>query len=444
MMTQEEYVNEVLALRRQGKTISEIAEELEYHPATISKWLKAGGPPPARTIDPAVRVIDERWGARIGQLVSPPAEKLLASSVFEIIKAEGFEGSYASVVRHLRDLRGPRFRVGPAVSVPIETAPGEEVQFDWSDCSDWTGRWGLGEVWCFGAVLCWSRWRLWWFTDSIDREHTFEGLVRFFEAAGGVPRVARTDRMGALGVSQGRRFKLHPPALEFARYHGLEMVACQAGDAKRKGKCERPFRDLKESLLTELDALGPPVSVGELNQRAEGWLGGRVHARVHSTTGVPPAERLDIERRLLGPLPRRRFDTAYVADRRVHPKWPLVEWDSVPYSVPPEVVGSKVACRVEVDSDILEVSWAGAVVAVHRLCPGADGPVWDPAHLAAAEAIALGRSRLVLRLVAPPAADHPPTVPSSSRLELGDGDYDIDVPDLAARYGGCGCTGKGA
>ena len=36
MMTQEEYVNEVLALRRQGKTITEIAEELEYHPATIS------------------------------------------------------------------------------------------------------------------------------------------------------------------------------------------------------------------------------------------------------------------------------------------------------------------------------------------------------------------------------------------------------------------------
>ena len=164
MMTQEEYVNEVLALRRQGKTISEIAELLEYHPATISKWLRAGGPPPARTVAPAVRVIDERWAGRIRQLVSPPAEKLLASSVFEIIRAEGFAGSYASVVRYFREVRGPRFRTGPAVSVPIETAPGEEVQFDWSDCSDWTGRWGLGEVWCFGAVLCWSRWRLWWFT----------------------------------------------------------------------------------------------------------------------------------------------------------------------------------------------------------------------------------------------------------------------------------------
>ena len=54
MMTQEEYVNGVLALKRQGKTITEIAAELGYHPATISSWLRSGGPPPARTIEPAV------------------------------------------------------------------------------------------------------------------------------------------------------------------------------------------------------------------------------------------------------------------------------------------------------------------------------------------------------------------------------------------------------
>jgi hypothetical protein len=144
-------------------------------------------------------LIDEGWAERIGQLVQPPAEKLLATSVFEIITAEGFAGSYATVVRHMRELRSPRFRGAPAVSVPIETAPAEECQFDFSDCSDWTERWGLCEVWCFGCILCWSRWRLWWFTSSVDREHTFEGLVRFFEAVGGVPKVGRTDRMGALG-----------------------------------------------------------------------------------------------------------------------------------------------------------------------------------------------------------------------------------------------------
>ena len=127
MMTQEEYMN-LMALRRQGRSITEIADELGYHPATVSLWLRNGGPPPARTIDPATRVIDEVWAERIGELIRPPAEKLLANSVFEIIAAEGFGGSYPTVVRFLRDLRGPRFRAAPAVSVPIETAPGEECK----------------------------------------------------------------------------------------------------------------------------------------------------------------------------------------------------------------------------------------------------------------------------------------------------------------------------
>lgn len=92
--------------------------------------------------------------------------------------------------------------------------------------------------------------------------------------AGGVPKLARTDRMGALGSSQGRRFVLHSPTLEFARHHGVEIKACQAGDAKRKGKVERPFRDLKESFLEELVVTGVPDSIDELNDRA-GRLGRR-------------------------------------------------------------------------------------------------------------------------------------------------------------------------
>jgi hypothetical protein len=303
-------------------------------------------------------------------------------------------------------------------------------------------------VWCLGCILCWSRWRRWWFTTSIDREHTFEGLVAFFEVAGGVPRVARTDRMGALGTSQGKRFRLHPPAIDFARHHGVEIVMCQAGDAARKGKIERPFRDLKETYLTECDALGAPRSIAELDTRGAAFLAGRVHARPHTTTRVPPAERLEIERRFLGALPRRRFDTAYVETRRVHPRFALVEWDGVPYSVPPEVVGSVVTCRVDVDDNELQICWGARLVARHRLSPGATEPVWDPAHRAASEAIAVGRWRPNLVLVPPCAADdghaHDDSHDGSGRLDLGEGDYDVDEVNLEARYGGCGCTGAGA
>jgi IS30 family transposase len=43
MLTQEEFMD-VQALRRQGLTITEIARELDYHPAPVSRWLAGGGP----------------------------------------------------------------------------------------------------------------------------------------------------------------------------------------------------------------------------------------------------------------------------------------------------------------------------------------------------------------------------------------------------------------
>ena len=417
---------DVLAMRRQGMSFKEIGDELGYHPATISKWVRDGGPPPARSVDDDERVVDPVWADRLtALLVGNP--QLLAKSLFEIISVEGFCGSYPSVVRWVRSQRGPRFRAADAASVPIETAPGEEAQFDFSDCSSWAQRVGLAPtLWCFGMILCWSRWRLWWFTTSVDREHTFEGIARFFDAAGGVPLLARTDRMGALGLSQGRRFLLHPPTLEFARHHGVEIKACQAGDAKRKGKVERPFRDLKESFLQELVVTGVPDSIDELNDRATRWVAERVHDRVHRTTGVEPIVRFDAERGFLRPLPARRFDTDYVETRRVHRALPFVTWDSTRYSVPPACLGQTVEARVVVDGSELVVSWAGSIVARHRLAPAGVNEVWDPTHRSVAEAAALGSTRRRhLHVIATP--DQPP---ASARIELGAGDFDVAVPDL--------------
>jgi transposase len=432
MMTQEEFMD-VLAMKRQGMSYVEIGEKLGYHPATIAKWCKAGGPPPARTVEEKDRVVDPVWADRLtALLVGNP--KLLAKSLFEIISAEGFEGSYPSVVRWVREQRGPRFRAADGASVPIETAPGEEAQFDFSDCSGWSQSVGLGPVlWCFGMILCWSRWRSWWFTTSVDRHHTFEGVARFFGAAGGVPQIARTDRMGALGQSQGRRFQLGPEALEFARHHGVEIKACQAGDAKRKGKVERPFRDLKESFLEELVVTGVPDNIDELNARAQRWVDQRVHARPHRSTGVAPVERFEVEREFLGALPVRRFDTDYVETRRVHRALPFITWNGARYSVPPDCLGQLVEARVPVDSNELTVAWAGNVVARHRLSAH-DADVWDPAHRLAAETAALASNRSRHLRVVEPAGELPAT--PTARIELGAGDYDIAAPDLTLYEGG--------
>ena len=422
------------ALKNEGWTNKEIAEELGYHSATVAKWLETGGPPKTAVVSDERRVMTSVWRARIEVLLGTHP-RLLATSVHNKLRAEGFGGSYPTVVRAVREIRGPRFRAAAAASVPIFTGPGEEVQFDFCNLDAVAAGWGWDRpLRCFGAILCWSRRRMWWFTASEDQNHTFEGLVRALECFGGVPAAARADRMGALGASQGRRFKLHGASVHFAAHYGTKITPCRAGDAKRKGKIERCFRQLRESFVPEVEAAGVPAGIDELNRRAHAWLEERVHAVASRTTGVAPSERAQVEAGFLAPLPAVRFDTDYVQTRRVHNIVPLVAVDGVRYSVPPNMLGQLVEIRRRVDSEVFEVRWAGTVVARHRIAGGDATEVWADNHRRATVAEALSRHdrhpRRHLRAV----TDTQTEAGEAVRLDLGAGDFDIEAPDLAHLY----------
>ncbi|MCU4187279.1 hypothetical protein K6U06_23150 [Acidiferrimicrobium sp. IK] len=81
-------------------------------------------------------------------------------------------------------------------------------------------------------------------------------------------------------------------------------------------------------------ALDPPGSIAELNARAERWLAAYVHPRPHRATGEAPAQRLKAELPLLGRLTNVRYDTARSEPRVGSPPLPLIEVDTVSYSVP--------------------------------------------------------------------------------------------------------------
>jgi len=132
-MTQEEQVD-VLAMRRQGKSYVEIGDELGYHPDTISGWVKRGGPPPARTVAETSRGIGPVWADRLGELLVGNAQ-LLATSLFEIISAEGFTGldDVPAAGRRWREPRTPRRqRAHPARKCPelIARAPNQVWSWD--------------------------------------------------------------------------------------------------------------------------------------------------------------------------------------------------------------------------------------------------------------------------------------------------------------------------
>ncbi len=209
------------------------------------------------------------------------------------------------------------------------------------------------------------------------------------------------------------------------KHEAPEIVACQACDAARKGKVERPFRHYKETFLEEIELDGPPADLDELNHRAGVWLDRRVHQVAHRTTRVPPAERFETEQRMLRPLPVSRFETAYVDVRRVHRNVPLIEYGAVRYSVPPDLLGQAVEVRRQVDSAMFVVRWAGTVVATHQVAPKGTVEVWDPDHRRQAERAALVRRRRHL-IVVPPAVE---PLDEAAPLAL-EGDYGVEPPDL--------------
>jgi hypothetical protein len=128
------------------------------------------------------------------------------------------------------------------------------------------------------------------------------------------------------------------------------------------------------------------------------------------------------------------------------------------YSTPPEAAVQLVEARQAVGSTSLELRLGGRLVAEHRVVAAGSDPQWLPEHRGAAEAIALGRHGRHLRPVPTEAGP-----PAGRRLELGDGDYDVEEPDLGlfepigphpeidpaadiasttgTEEGGCGCFG---
>lgn len=284
MLTQEEYMD-VVALRRQGWTIAQIADAVGCHPATVSSWLKRGGPPAKRGAPAGhAPTVSEHWAARVAKLLeaNPRAGQL-----------DRTDPPGRGLHRLLPDPGAPPPpgpRGAPSSSTARERAhrdrPGRGVLLRLVRLLRLGGDLGARRpalLRC-GALLVTQPALV--VLPLLRPGAHLRGPGAFVVAVGGVAAVGRTDRMGALGISRGRVYRFFPEALDFATYHGFALKACKARDAKRKGKTERPFGELNSAFMQEM-ALDPPGSIAELNTRARRWLDLYVDPRPHRTTNDP-------------------------------------------------------------------------------------------------------------------------------------------------------------
>jgi transposase len=342
----------IKALDRQGIYLKDIADELGVHPRTVRRALDRGGAPtPER----------KRLGSKLDPY-KPQIDRLLKENVWNAmvilreIQADGYPGGIALVRRYIEPKRALR---PSRVTVRFETGPGEQLQTDWGEITvTIAGR--PNKVYFIVNTLGYSRRFHFWCTESLDAEHTYEGLIRSFEYFGGVTQEVLVDnqKSAVLQASNQGRPRFNERFLDLAAHYGFTPRACRPYRARTKGKDERMVGYIKHnSPVPSRHRDGVFVryrafeSWAHLNQLAEQWLAAEADQRVQGTVKEVVIERFAREQPVLGPLPHQRYDTCYREFRQV-------AWDSYievggnRYSVPGTLAGQAVEVRIGLDGSL--------------------------------------------------------------------------------------------
>lgn len=286
---------------------------------------------------------------------------LTAVLVEKQIRALGYTGGH-SVLRELVHTLRPKSVRRPHLR--FETAPGVQAQVDLSPYEVLIGGVPTAVV-CFSLVLGFSRWQFIRFALHADAHAVCYGHVLAFEQAGGVPEEILYDRMKQVVLESHRNRVVMHPLFEAMRLHyaAFRAVPLAPGYKEGKGKVENPFRYVEGNFLLEHRRAGF-TGVDDLNAKAAEWLRTTAWVRKHGTTQELPADRLDIERPKLKPLPVHRFEAAEIEERLVGDDF-SVSWNTNRYSVPPRFVGHTAKLRVLEGQ--MEVLVGKEIVTVHRL-----------------------------------------------------------------------------
>ena len=360
---------------------SEVARRYGVDRHTVSKYWNGGGPSPDDGRHGRPSGFD-RYRDEIEEKAALPG--VTAKGIHELLleRHAGDEPPVPGYNAFTSYLRGRGIAVGrggaPDAHPRFETAPGEQLQFDWKEgmrLGDSEGE--VFEFSVFTATLGYSRKHRFIPVRSRTLDDLLSCLLATFTRLGGVPEECITDNMSCLVTVSGRRRTRQERAWRFAREAGFELRLCAPRSPQTKGKDESANR-----FLNRLLAYG-----GEFT----GWSGlaeavARVEAQANSepnrTTGLPPDALFMREKESLRPIGNLRLLESMVGDVSVQtvPPTMLVRAAGREWSVPRRCIGRRVSVIAMPGGQVV-VRMAGEEVAVHDAASGPSRPInYDPDH----------------------------------------------------------------
>ena len=272
---------------------------------------------------------------------------LTTKRIHREIAALGYDGGRTILAECVQNLRlTVTGEAKSQVKRRFETAPGEELQIDWSPYGvPIAGR--LVQVRALGCLLGYSR-KLYLRFYRNERQSTLlEGLASAFEYFDGTTQRVVLDNMSTavLGhIGSDRKPLWHPRFLDFSRHYGYEPFACRVRDPDRKGKKEKSFRLVWDDFLK-----GSEFSSWEdLDERRGVWLDHTAdvgNQRLHGTTRRVPNEAWLEERPLLIRLPESSF-SVHEQSARLVDRDATLSIHGTRYTVPAVLANRSVAVRL--------------------------------------------------------------------------------------------------
>ena len=238
MLVVEEAV-EIRVLRRQGKSIREIARMLEVSRNTVRRYLRREGLP-CYVREARAGKLDRYKHYLVERVKAAAPEWIPATVLLRELRALGYQGGISILKDYLATLR-PVAKPEPLIR--FETEPGRQMQADFA-----TIRRGRDRLSVFIATLGWSRTTYVEFVTD-ERMETLLGChERAFYYFGGVPREVLYDNMRTVVTDRDHYgpglHRYNRTFLDFAHHHGFVPRLCKPYRPRTKGKVERFIRYL--------------------------------------------------------------------------------------------------------------------------------------------------------------------------------------------------------
>jgi transposase len=262
-------------------------------------------------------------------LAAEPA--LPTVEILHRLRGDGYPGGKSAFYELVRELR-------PKLTVPLVRFEGVAGEFSQHDFGQVEVRYLDGtreRIHFFVSRLKYSRWVDVRVVENEGVESLVRSLLAGFESFGGVPLVAVFDNPKTVVLSrEGGRIQWNDTFGQTALDYRFAPELCTPGRGQEKGSAENLVGFVKNGFF----------KVRRFHDRADllvqlmAWLLEVNTVRPCRATGVPPAERITVERERLRPLAIPAAEYALRFSVFVGPTG-LVPFQGYRYSMPPEAIG---------------------------------------------------------------------------------------------------------